>query len=241
MAHDIKPPGITDHGIGVSHEPVDRRQLKISQAATLRDLSDEYAWFSLGPLYKYVRLMGRDPWGDFIDETGRDESYQLTLRFTKPVFVGLEIGQDESWNHVLWAMKRDEWEEYCEWMGRLSFVDRDINMVTRLRTQEINIVDPIYLDRCAVLPLDVPTVPVTVFALDTNQGCVFVSHSSSPFAPPHVVETGEVLPDTRAWAQAILTDVADPYLAAAQADDYDPIAELAARVKAAREGQTHES
>jgi hypothetical protein len=236
MRPDIKPPGVTDHGVGVSEERVDRRQLKISQAATLKDVSDEYAWFSLGLLYKYVRLMGRDPWGDFVDEMGRQDTYQLTLKFTRAVFDGMEVGPDPDWNHVLWAMPRDEWDEYREWMGRLSFVDRDMNTVTRLRTQDINIMDPIYVDRCAVLPLDIPTVPVTVFALDTNQGCVFLSPSASPMAPPHVVVTGEVLPDTQVWAAAILNEDADPYQAVAQAADYDPLAELAARVKAAREG-----
>lgn len=231
----IRPIGISHAGDGFPKEQVERQRLKFSQAATLRDLSEEYAWFSLALMYLHVRLMGRDPWGDYVRDCGRDDTFQITMRFDKPVFKGMEIYTDHEWNHVLWAMPKDQWPDYCEWMGQVAFVDRDLQRVARIRTQTFPIADPLYFDRAVVLPVQCPTVDITVFALDTNHGCIYVQPGDHPLLDlPRVMRSDVTFPDTKVWATAILEGHPNPFGMAEQATQVDPLQELVERVKKAR-------
>lgn len=236
---DIKPPGVTHAGDGFHQSPVERHRLAFSRAATFQDLAEDYVFFTLALMYARVPLMGRDPWNDYLAQEGRGDTFQSTVECQRPVFQGLEVGRDVAFNHVLWAMQKQDWEPYCAWMGQLAFTDRDQDKVTRLRTQRLTVADPFYLQRVVVLPDDVPTVDVTVFWLDTNLGCVYMQPGSNlVLDPPRLVTTTRTFPDTVAWARAILDNKPDPYATAERVMDVDPLVELAARVKEARENET---
>lgn len=235
---DLRPQGLSYVGEGIVDGVAQRHELRISQATLLRDLAADYVFFTLALVYSRVRLMGRDPWADYISERGKDAVFQITMKFERPIFKGLEIGLDHEWNHVLWCMERSEWEDYCQWMGRIAFVDRDRGNVTRLRTQRVLIADPLYFQRAVVLPEDCPCAEVNCFWLDSNQSLTYLRSGQHPLLdPPHLRTVFSCFRDTRLWAEALLGGHPDPYAHVDRSMEMDPVKELEARVRKAREEQ----
>lgn len=234
---NVRPIGLSYHGEGIPADKVDRHWMQIGQAATLKDLSAEYAWFSLALMYSRVPLMGRDPWADYVAESGHDETFQVTIKFDRPIFRGLEIGTNREYNHVLWAIERERWDDYCKWMGRVSFVDRDQQTAVRLRTQTLSIADPLYFDKVVIMPVNCPMVEITAFVLDASYGCVYMQPSEEhPLLDlPRVVTHVVPFADTKIWATAVLNNHPDPFGLVERVLEVDPVQELAERVKQARE------
>lgn len=215
-------------------------QQQLSQAATLRDLAGEYHFYTLAIVLTRVRLMGRDPFADFLAEYNQ-EVIPWTLQFTRPIFKGMHVGADQTWNHVLFGLPKTHWSHFANWFGQVVYQDRDAQLVTRIRTQEIPIADPLYFERAVILPADCPTVSITAFVLDTNQGCHYFRVGEHPLLHvPELVYTPQRYQDTAVFGRALVTDdVADPYGRAAQALTPPGVSieelELTERVRKARE------
>ena len=185
-------------------------ELRLSAATTLSDLTNQYAFYSPAMIYMFIRLMGREPLWDFVEEYGK-EVVPVSLKFNKPLFEGLTVDGDRTWNYVLYGMEHEDFNEFRKWMGTLTFMDRDKGLVHRIRYQDIQIVDPLFLDRTVVLPLDIPTVPVTVFALDSNKGCCWLQCGDPVMDLPTLRYTGEVFKDTQEFSDALLLENENPY------------------------------
>ena len=206
--------GVTAASGGVSKDHVNPQALKINQATRLKDLSREYAFYTPALIYMKIRLMGRDPMSQFIAEYGK-QVVPFSLKFAKPVFHGLNLDRDTSWNYVLFGVEREHWEAYKSFMGTMAFTDRQLKFFTRIRTKEIVIADPLFFERATVLPARLPLLDLTVFCLDSNQGCAWIEMGVNPLLDlPQLTTTDNVYPDTAAFAKAVLTDAANPYAAA---------------------------
>lgn len=225
--------GVTAAPAGMSREQVELHRLKVGKATSLKDLTEEYAFYTPALVYTRVRLLGRDPWWQFLQEYGK-EVFPLTLRFDKPIFSGLHAmiyrtGRalakstsianrpavlDEAWNHVLYGMHKEHWDAYKAFMGTMAFVDRSLGLVTRIRYKDMDIADPLALSRVIVTPSATPLLPITVFCLDTNKGCTWIEPSVQPLVTlPSLQSSAMVFDDTRAFALAVLNDEANPYAA----------------------------
>lgn len=210
-------------------------QLRISAATDLKSLLDVYSFYTPALVHLRVRLFEQDPYLNFVEEYGK-EVVPVSIRFNHPIFRGMELGQEKSWNYYLYGMEKEHFEAYQQWFGSLAFTDRDLNLVSRVREKTIEIADPLVFERTVVLPSQVPVIPVVVFCLDTNQGCWYVEPGPHPLLDlPQVRFTRYVYPDTAVFANAVLGEKENPYKAVAEAQGEDPLSELEGRVREARE------
>lgn len=218
----IRPPGITRAGEALRNERAEAVELKLSRATELRHLTDEYEFYTDALLYARVRLCGANPYLDFLNTVGKDVG-KISMCFPERIFSGLEIGGDENWNHALLGMPKEHWPAFCSFIGSLAFHDRDLDLLTRVRTQDLRIYDPLYLAKQIRWSTDMPTVGITAFVLDTNRGCTyferpFETPAVTPLLPgggslfaPRVVETCRSYDDTFLFAHSLGKDAPDPY------------------------------
>lgn len=230
--YNIRPVGVTYSGEGVSREVVERVQARVSAAATLKELDKEFAFYTPALVYTDIRLNGVDPYADFLnDRDGEVDS--ISIKFNMQIFDGMEVGSDGEWNHVLFGIDRSAWPDLAAFMGRIGFVDRDYNIVYRIRMQELDIPDPLFFDRAAVLPDKCPMVTIAAFVLDTSEGCTYLSTPKVVLERPAVVRTKNAFDDTVSFAKELLSGSSnpDPY----GTKNADPIKELEDRVRDERE------
>lgn len=199
---------------GTSEFPEERtrvHQARFSQATRLGDLTDQYAFFTPALLYLYVDLRDRDPLLLFREETGLAAD-QFSIQFNKPIFSGMEYGPDASWNSVLFAMEHESFKQYKHWLGQFTFVNRDRGLIHRVNTQDVELIDPLFLESAVVLPSQgFPRIPATVFILDSNRGCCWVDRLQGPSPLYKVALSLQVSKRTAAFAEAIFGEMADPY------------------------------
>ncbi len=236
MDRPTKPVGVTYAGEGLASANTEVVRKAVSAAATLKDLTEEYHFYSPALLHIGVRLAGIDPYADWLAER-HVEVGRISIRFNKPIFKGMNLGKDLEWNYVLYGMPKEHWKTFNGFMGTLSFHDTDYGLLTRLRTQEIDIADPLYFEGVTILPATCPTVAVTVYALDTNKGCTYIRLGSHPLLnPPQVTRSQQSFDDTCIFAHELQTgDNPNPYGRIEQAQGPDVLErEIQERVRKAR-------
>jgi len=239
MAKDRLPfePGLRAGPHGFPAERARVHELRLTAATTLRDLKEQYAFYTPAMMYIFVRLMGREPLWDFMEEYGKEVT-PISMKFKKPIFDGLAVGPDRTWNYVLYGMEHDDFNEFRKWMGTLTFVDRDKDIVHRIRYQDFEIADPLFLERVVVLPLQMPTIPVTAFALDSNKGCCWLATGDLLMDLPSLAYTGKVFENTQHFADAVLLESEDPYGEVAKRQSPDDLErELYERYRQAKRNQ----
>jgi hypothetical protein len=145
-----------------------------SAAATLGDLAEDYAFFTHALLFTQGGL-DVDPVQDFINEN-RGEVGVFQLNFSRPVFSGLEQPaiRDSSWNYTLIGCPKenDQWRKLYDHIRGVGILDENHPkgaLFGAATVKELEIVDPLALDKMAVLPDPVPMVTITVFGLDSNK------------------------------------------------------------------------
>jgi hypothetical protein len=199
---------------GIPKEKLQPRVLRVGNASGLRELQRDYAFYTPALIYMKIRLLGRDPLSQFIQEYGQ-EVLPFSIRFNKPIFHGLNLGRDTSWNYVLFGVERQHWEPFKSFMGTMAFVDRQLKLFARVRTKEIRLADPLFFERATILPEKLPVIDATVFCLDTNQGCAWINMRGDPLLDlPELTTTDKVFEDTAAFAKAVFDDTVNPYVAA---------------------------
>lgn len=234
---NLTPVGVTYTGEGVSGDKSEVVRKQISLAANLTDLCDEYCFYTPALLHTGLKLGNQDPYTDFLNQHSCDIS-RISLRFSRPVFRGLLVGSNAEWNHVLYGLQKDYWDLFLQFMGSLAFVDRDTKIVSRVRTQVLQIPDPLLLERSAVLPTNCLTTEITAFVLDTSAGCYYFKVGTAPLLePPIATRTERCFSDTLIFADELSrSDNPNPYGRIDEAAGEDVIlAELFSRVKKERE------
>lgn len=178
MASDPFPKfkeGVSEEG--TAHTDVQpAKEMEISAAATLAEISKDYALFT--PAIFHLFIAGaNDPVQHYVAESS-GEGGTITifkLRFDRPIFSGLvsDTGNGE-WNHWLYAVERSRWPGLFNYLGGIAVTDRQRKLFARLRPRAVSIVDPYWLAKQTSFDSTVPLVPVTVWCLDTNRGCVWI-------------------------------------------------------------------
>ena len=220
MSNEQQPPnglskalhavGVTQVGIhSFSPETVEARRLQISKATRLRDLVDEYVFYTPGLLFSKIPN-APDLTASFIEETGVD-TIPFSLAIDKQLFGGLELlsNGDPSWNHVLYAMEREHWDAYVAWIGTVAINHREQGLLWRVRTQELRIFDPFGTITLATRPTAEDAVPVTAFVLESSQGS-YVFHDSSVYPTAYFDRTMKFA-DTAVFEKAIQEGQPNPY------------------------------
>lgn len=143
--------------------------LNVGSAKALSEMTDEYEFFTPAILYLYARF--RDaPLADFVYMVHRDCKFYFH-RFDRPVFAGLEAksNKDPAWNFALWAVKREHWPLFCDWMVSLTFTYGDTKSVCAVGEQRLTVLDPLAVDRSAVWHTRMPRIGVTAFGVNGNK------------------------------------------------------------------------
>ena len=134
-----------------------------SSTATLRDFSQELAIFSHAALLLLGNLP-HDPLQQWLNEHPRSEILLGPLAFEFKVLDGFE----PPLSHVLWFCEKDVWFDLNRMLSGLGGWDPGQRWLWLSQQQELEIVDPLALSRHATLPAVLPTVPVTLFGLDSS-------------------------------------------------------------------------
>lgn len=153
-------PSITDKGTLVKYE------LNLGQAESLARLAEDYSFFSPALLYLY---------GHFYDGLLLDYMYEqrenvkiFTKLFRRPIFDGLAVGADGSWNHALFAVRRDQWGSLCDCILMVTLAFSAQKTLIRYGEQKLQIVDPIAADKVSTDNTP-PMVEITAFGVLSGQ------------------------------------------------------------------------
>jgi hypothetical protein len=154
---------------------------------------------------------------DFLREVNREVPLMFHV-FNLPIFAGMNDNNgDPGWNHTLWAVNKADWEELENFILSAAIFDNVKHRVYRTGTQQVNVVDPLWMDLNRVVHARAPRLDVTVFGVDCNAGCVAMDVR---YDPPVAVRFPPQK-RTQEFARLIL-DREDPVAAQAQFEERLP-------------------
>jgi hypothetical protein len=100
-------------------------------------------------------------------------------RFDRPLFQGLTVGADSSWNHLLWAAPEDKWQDFVDALLETVQFDIPNAMLYQYALMHSCIYDPLYADRKLLSPGS-PVLQVQVFAVLSNKHQVAINKTETP-------------------------------------------------------------
>lgn len=153
-------------------------QARVSQAAGLKDLEEDYAFFSHGLLFTHGGW-NRDPVADYVRQLD-PTCCPFVLHMSQVIFQGLAHRDNPAWNYILMAVYRPQWDGLRSFLASLSGVDRDRKRYHRIAVQELPLVDVLGLAKHTVLPEPLPMTTVTLFALEGSWATVGFEPALTP-------------------------------------------------------------
>ena len=159
-----------------------KRPIRLSsKMERLSQVSDEYVFFTPGPLYLGAGLTDRL----LHEHASRHGKISLAFhRFDQPIFRGLDSPSgDRSWNHVLWAIPRHQHAAFQDTLVSAVLSDPVARRVSRVGMQSFEVVDPVEADRSVVLKAAPSLLRVEVYC-PRRPDCDWGFEQSTPAAPP---------------------------------------------------------
>ena len=156
---------------------------KVTFGGTLRSLAaaDKYVWYTPALMY----LWGRFSDTPLIDITRRTNCPILWYRFDEPIFRGLELGPDNSWNYMLWACPREHWDGLVDGVLETAQFDLPKRLLYTYALQVTKVYDPLVVDRQKFfIPGVTATLDINVFAVCTNKHQIVFRSESKPGVSP---------------------------------------------------------
>lgn len=204
---------------------------RVSKAAGLKDLEDEYAFYSHALLFTHARW-GVDPVADYVRQV--DPACQpFAIQLPEPAFSGLAVEGNPTWNHTVFAVRRPHWDGLRGFLASLSGVDRERKRYHRVAVQELPLADLLALEKMAYLPDPVPAVTVTLFALEGDWATVGYKPARQPPVDRIKVIERAAVRDVVKMRDALFAELAKPFQAVEPTVEE---AERRAREKLQREG-----
>jgi len=167
---DAQPPAdstVEQHEVVA--EAIPKRQLKFSSTVdALHPFQQRFVFWSPAVLYLLGGLTDV-VLTDFMQSYGQDVQI-FHHRFRVPLFRGLEtMDGNPDWNHVLWAVEREHWEPLLDFLCSASLVDRHNGLFFSYAMQEVDVCDPLFIERNAFLANVVPVLTVPMMCVKTNR------------------------------------------------------------------------
>lgn len=135
---------------------------------TLVDLAKSYVLFTHAIMLRYSG-MTVDPLCEAwtrLKLPGQPNEFM----FDKPLFSGLEIPGDNSWNHRLIGVSHEVWPRVLAALSVVSTLWRDARYYASCSPQRFHIFDYIAASRLTTVPNPRPSVEIWSFSMDTTQG-----------------------------------------------------------------------
>lgn len=198
--------------------------LKISGAATLRDLAKDYAIFSHGAFFVHGKL-DVDPVADFVLKHPDAGCEAMPTTFPRRIFHGLSapgrrIGPDFDWSSTLIFVEHRYWEDLKAHLMCCGWVDRRRKLYARAVLQVIPIVDFLALARGTILPTPLPTVEVAVFGVDGTHAHVQFKPRVAAHDDAATAVHLPLVEETRTLGRALLSCAPRPFSFIESEDPY---------------------
>lgn len=176
-----------------------KHELHIGRAESLASFLPELHFFTPAIIYK-LGIIGDQPLIDYQWELRREVCF-FYKKFRMPIFRGLDLPDgDGDWNHVLWAMRSEHWPSFQDFYCSVIVRNYETNQVSQIATQELSIVDPLYLERRGIITGLLPEIAVTAIGVRGNRyQAAFRAHRAGPpsftfFPPPaDVIRYADIL------------------------------------------------
>jgi hypothetical protein len=154
-----------------------------AQVKALAPFAERFAFFT--PAIPYL-------WGRFADallfhflELQGCRVDFFHTKFDRPLFQGMTAPDgDADWNYVLWAVERQHWQAFEDYVLAAVVADTPRKTVVRYGSQDLMLVDPLAASRQIVVTTAF-LCPVTVFGVRSNKATVAVKEV--PGTLPQVV------------------------------------------------------
>jgi len=181
-----------------------------TQAArfALSEYAEEWHFFNHGAFFSYAGFAYpyEDPVGDWYES--QPIGTQLLLQpFVRPIIEGLcpipGLG-NITWGNVVCGVRKELWPALFEFLGGACSVDYKQKSFCQPFSGELDIPDPVLLERHGILTVDIPTIKLTVFCIDGNKQRWEVRPAASPTAPLRMVQMAP-RPETIAMGRAVLS------------------------------------
>lgn len=197
------PVGLTPGSIYANDQIAPQRSFNIGGLRELGGLSREYAFYTPALLHLHAQLTF-DPLSEFLKDYKQDVP-SLSLTFDTPLFFGLALPDDKSWNHVLFAMPHDYWPDYQNWLRSLALLNRAEEKLSRVRVSPLEIADPLWLQHATIVPLHVPKITVHALCIETNKDAYYLSQPLNVLSDvPRALRILRVYKDTIEFASDLL-------------------------------------
>lgn len=207
------PTGVRS-GVDVDPLPPPLHPTSFLSRATLTQISVDYRLFSLAPFFPLGRMTS-DPVNDWENETGkRGVSGAILLENAVLDVGGLAPGQQLLFNRMscycLRFVQAQLWPELFSFLGRVGGHNEADGFLWRTMAQVLDVPDFRAAATAAGLAAaKIPTVPVTLFGLDSTEGLYFWE----PEFRPRLVRA-DPDPTTLQLAAAMFSGSTDPFAAA---------------------------
>ncbi len=147
--------------------PADRSKFAFSE------LAEEWHFFNHGALFRYcgMEYPRDDPVADWYEQQpiGTDIIQQP---FKTLVFEGLDapihVGP-LTWGNVVCAIRKEYWDSLLGFLGGVATVDHKKKLYAQTFAGDIQILDPVLVERFSFLHPTIQPITVTMFCADTNK------------------------------------------------------------------------
>ena len=157
---------------------VDKYPMDFGRADRL-DIFGNYQFFTPAPLYLYGGLTDHT-WTQLMQEANRDITLMF-YKFDSHVFRGLDAANgDKDWNHALWAVTKDDWALIEPYLLSLVFMDKPKKQVHKIGAQDLQILDPLYIDTKKIVSPSTPRIDIVAFGVNGNKRCVAFDLETAP-------------------------------------------------------------
>lgn len=197
-----------DQAIKYLGPPVDKRgvvrkrRLEPGAATSLEQLKD-YTFFT--PAVPYLFGLFREVyWSEWMRSLGHDVDLYFH-KFEQQIFDGLiSRTQDPTWNYALLACRAEDWPQLTDFFCELTVTMRQSKTAIRYAVQELNILDPLAMDKRKVFVGDQTRATIHAFGLYGSHGGAYFEQAT-PMHRPKLTFQGPN-PEMVTFAEAYFKD-----------------------------------
>lgn len=156
---------------GMDHAPAPKP--KSESKFGLSELAEEWHFFNHGALFQFcgMEYPKQDPVADWCarQEIG---TRVLLQPFKRQLFEGLDapvhVG-NLTWGNVICGVKHPYWDDFLNYMGGVATMDRRKKLYAQTFVGDVQMLDPVLVERSSFLDPKIPLITVSVFCADTNK------------------------------------------------------------------------
>lgn len=162
-----------------------KRELAVGRAESLSVMTEEYTFFTPAILYIHGCF-----WDglllDFIHQVRQEVDF-FFRRFPQPIFGGLETEDgDADWNYALWAIRPEFWAPLAGFLCGVTLTQVSSSEVIRYGEQELDICDPLALERSGFYRPNLPRLRIGVLGINGSQFRAALTPAPNSVSLPHL-------------------------------------------------------